>query len=124
MKYLLVSLALFSMSALAETVVNFDDGSTYTLENNQVIYISNKNSTLFKRRILKNKDTYFYAQEPWDKRDHVTEPTDDFQVGSHAWCKAYVPWSEGLTFDMVAWQRACDTNNDGVYDKNDDGWEE
>ncbi len=124
MKYLLVSLALFSMSALAETVVNFDDGSTYTLENNQVIYISNKNSTLFKRRILKNKDTYFYAQEPWGKRDHVPEPTDEFQVGSHAWCKAYIPWSEGLTFDMIAWQRACDTNNDGVYDENDEGWEE
>ena len=54
MKYLLVSLALFSMSALAETVIRFDDGSTYTLEDNQVIYISNENSTLFKRRIMKN----------------------------------------------------------------------
>lgn len=124
MKYLLVSLALFSMSALGETVISFDDGSTYTLEDNQVIYISNENSTLFKRRIMKNKDTFFTAQQPWGKRDHVPEPTDDLAVGSHEWCKAYIPWSEGLTFNMVAWQRACDTNGDGVYDENDDGWEE
>ena len=124
MKYLLVSLALFSMSALAETVISFDDGSTYTLEDNQVIYISNENSTLFKRRVMKNKDTFFTAQQPWGKRDHVPGPTDDLAVGSHEWCKAYIPWSEGLTFNMVAWQRACDTNGDGVYDENDDGWEE
>jgi hypothetical protein len=112
------------MSALAGTVISFDDGSTYTLEDNQEIYISNETSTLFKRRILKNKDTYFYAQEPWDKRDHVPGPTDDLEVGSHEWCKAYIPWSEGLTFNMVAWQRACDTNRDGVYNEDDNGWEE
>ena len=29
---------------------------------------------------------------------------------------AYEPWSEGLTFAMIQWQRACDTNNDDVYD--------
>ena len=44
-------------------------------------------------------------------------------VGSHAWCSAYIPWSEGLTFGMISWQRACDSNNDGVYDENDAGWE-
>ena len=123
MKYLLVLMALFSMSVSSATVINFDDGSTYTLENNQVIYISNQNSTLFKRRINKNKDTYFYAQEPWTKRDHVPSDTDSMQVGSHEWCVAYVPWSEGYTFNMQWWQRVCDTNGDGVYNEEDDRWE-
>ena len=123
MKYLLVLMALFSMSVSSATVINYDDGSSYTLENNQEIYISNENSTLFKRRINKNKDTYFYAQEPWTKRDHVPSDTDGMQVGSHEWCVTYVPWSEGYTFNMQWWQRVCDTNGDGVYNEEDDRWE-
>ena len=50
--------------------------------------------------------------------DNGTDPEDT--VGSHEWCKAYVPWSEGLTFNMVAWQRFCDTDNDGSYGCGDD----
>ena len=126
MKKLLAGFALLGFSAGigAETVINYDDGSTYTLEENQEIYISTPNSALFKRSIMKNKDTFFRVQEPWAKRDYVPDPdgTDDMVVGSHEWCKAYKPWHEGLTFDMISWQRACDTNNDGVYDEDDDRW--
>ena len=126
MRKLLMGLALFGLSAgiSAETVINYDDGSTYTLTEGQEIYISTQNSTLFKRKLYKSKDTYFTAQEPWAKRDYVPDPdgTDDLAVGSHEWCKAYVPWHEGLTFDMISWQRACDTNNDGVYDEEDERW--
>ena len=123
MKYLLVLTALFSMSVFSQTVINYEDGSTYTLKDGQDIYISNQKSTLFKRRIMKNKDTIFNAQDPWKKRDHVPSETDDMQVGSHEWCVAYVPWSEGYTFNMQWWQRACDTNSDGVYNEEDDAWE-
>jgi len=123
MKYLLVLTALFSMSVSSATVINYDDGSSYTLENNQEIYISSQKNTLYKRRIMNNKDTFFTAQDPWKKRDHVPTPTDDMTPGSHGWCVAYVPWSEGLTFDMILWQQACDTNNDGEYDEEDDRWE-
>ena len=28
-----------------------------------------------------------------------------------------------MTFNMVSWQRYCDTNGDGQYDENDSGWE-
>ena len=52
------------------------------------------------------------------------KPIDDMAIGSHAWCKAYIPWSEGLTFDMITWRQVCDTNNDGVYDEDDAGWSE
>ncbi len=64
---------------------------------------------------MNNKDTFFTAQDPWTSRDYVPEPQDPFEPGSHAWCKSYVPWGEGLTFDMILWQRACDTDNDGKY---------
>jgi len=119
MKKLLAGFALLGFSAGigAETVINYDDGSTYTLEENQEIYISTPNSALFKRQLMKNKDTFFRVQEPWAKRDYVPDPngTDDMVVGSHEWCVAYKPWHEGLTFNMISWQRACDTNNDGKY---------
>ena len=115
MKYLLALLAIVSTTVAAETVINYDDGSTYTLTDGQEIYISNEASTLFKRRILNNKDTFFTAQDAWTTRDYVPEPTDTMDPGSHGWCKVYVPWSEGLTFDMILWQRACDTDNDGKY---------
>ena len=126
MRKLIAGLALFGLSAgiSAETVINYDDGSTYTLKEGEEIYISTQSSTLFKRKLYKNKNTYFTAQEPWAKRDYVPDPdgTDDMVIGSHEWCKAYVPWHEGLTFNMIWWQRGCDTNNDGVYDEDDDKW--
>ena len=117
MKKLLAGLVLlgFSAGVAGETVINYDDGSTYTLTDGQEIYISNTRSALFKRQVMKNKDTFFRVQVPWASRDYVPEPHDPYTVGGHSWCKAYVPWSEGLTFDMITWQQACDTNNDGKY---------
>lgn len=101
-KSILTIVALFSAAAFGQTVINFDDGSTYTLEEGQEIYISTSNSALFKRQLMKNKDTFFRVQKPWAKRDYVAQPTDGFEVGSHEWCKAYEPWSEGFTFNMQA----------------------
>ena len=121
----LASFAMFaSMFAFGETVINYDDGSTYTLGENEQIYISTPHSVLFKRKLLKDKSTYFIAQKPWSKRDYVPTEADEFEVGSHEWCKAYIPWNEGYTFNMQAWQRSCDTNGDGEYDENDAGWSE
>lgn len=123
MKYLSLFLLLPTL-VFGATVINYDDGSTYTLTDNQDIYISTPHSTLFKRQVMKNKDTFFRSQTPWTKRDYVPDEdgTDEVEKGSHEWCEAYVPWHEGLTFDMILWQRGCDTNSDGVYDENDAGW--
>ena len=63
-----------SRCSCRKTVINYDDGSTYTLTDGQEIYISSQ--TLFKRRILNNKDTIFTAQDPWTSRDYVPEPQD------------------------------------------------
>ena len=121
MKYLFF--LLFSCSVLADTVINYDDGSTYTLQNYEKIYIYK--GKLFTQQNYSNGNVYFRLQKEHSKRDYVADEdgTDDHAVGSHEWCKAYVPWHEGLTFDMIWWQRACDTNGDGVYDENDAGWE-
>lgn len=125
MKYLFILFVSLVASAYThgETVINYDDGSTYTLEANQEIYISTPSSALFKRQLMSNKDTFFRVQKPWTKRDYVPQPADDFAVGSHEWCKAYIPWSEGLSFDMVTWQRSCDTNRDGKYGCGDKGFD-
>ena len=69
----------FAAAISAETVINYDDGSTYTLTEGEEIYISK--GTLFTRRILNNKDTFFTAQDPWTSRDYVPEPQDPFQPG-------------------------------------------
>lgn len=126
MRRLIAGLALFGLSAgiSAETVINYDDGSTYTLKEGQEIYITTQNSTLFKRKLYKNKNTYFTAQEPWAKRDYVPDPdgTDDMVIGSHEWCEAHDLHANGYSFDDQYWYRACDTNNDGVYDEDDDKW--
>lgn len=121
-KLMILGLAAVVLPAFSATVINFEDGSTYTLEDGQEIYISTPSSALFKRKVFSNKNTYFTAQKPWAKRDYVPQPTDGLSPGSHDWCVAYVPWSEGFTFNMQTWQRHCDTNNDGVYDELDEGW--
>ena len=123
MRKLLALSIFFSSLVSAQTVINYEDGSTYTLPANQEIYITTSNKTLFDRRLYSNGNIYFTAQKPWPKRDYVPEETDGMQVGSHEWCKAYIPWSEGYTFDMQSWQRLCDTNRDGVYDEEDGGWQ-
>ena len=76
MRKIMAGLALLGFTAgiSAETVISYDDGSTYTLTDGQEIYISSQ--TLFKRRILNNKDTFFTAQDPWTSRDYVPEPQD------------------------------------------------
>ena len=79
MRKIMAGLALLGFAAAisAETVINYDDGSTYTLTEGEEIYISK--GTLFTRRILNNKDTFFTAQDPWTSRDYVPEPQDPFQ---------------------------------------------
>jgi hypothetical protein len=77
MKYLLSLLAIMPICAAAETVINYDDGSTYTVKEEEKIYISDKNvwavtggvSRGFFRTTLLN---------PHSDRDYVqTEPTGD-----------------------------------------------
>ncbi len=115
MKIALATIALLLCNTVMADVIQFDDGTTYTLAPNQQIYITN-GQELYMSQVYNSGDVYFRKQQPWAERDYVPTATDDMEVGSHEWCQTYVPWSEGLTFNMITWQRYCDTNNDGVYD--------
>ena len=122
MKYLLALLAIVSTSVAAETVINYDDGSTLTLTEGEQIMVTK--GKLYKKQTYNSGKTIQFKEYPeTTRRDYVEvdNGTDDtMQVGSHEWCKAYTPWSEGLTFGMVAWQRYCDTDNNGTYGCGDD----
>ena len=122
MKYLLASLFLFSSVVFSQTVIEYDDGSTYTLEDTENVFVSTR--SLFTKKTYSNGAVNFTPVEANTKRDYVASPTDGIEVGSTEWCKAYVPWSEGLSFNMISWQRYCDTNSDGEYGEGDAGWVE
>ena len=121
MKYLLLALALISFGATAQTVINYDDGSTLTLVEGEMIHVTK--GKLYQKRTYNSGRTIQFKEFPeTTRRDYVEVDTgtdDDMVMGSPEWCEAYIPWSEGLTFNMVAWQRACDTNGDGVYNQCD-----
>jgi len=121
MKYLLASLFLFSSAVFSQTVIEYDDGSTYTLDDRENVFVSTR--SLFTKKTYSNGAVNFTPVEANTDRDYVASPTDGIEVGSTEWCKAYVPWSEGYTFNMQAWQRFCDTNGDGEYGEGDAGWE-
>ena len=121
MKYLAAFLFLFSSLSFSQTVIEYDDGSTYTLDDRGNVFVSTK--SLFTKKTYSNGAVNFTPVEANTDRDYVASPTDGIEIGSAEWCKAYVPWSEGYTFNMQAWQRFCDTNGDGEYGEGDAGWE-
>ena len=105
MKYLATFLFLFSSLSFSQTVINYPDGSTYTLENGEYIVVSKDN--VFSKNIYKNGSVHFKPLTPNDKRDFVPEETDGMEPGSEEWCETYVPFQNGYTFDDQMWQRAC-----------------
>ena len=124
MKYLLTLLALLPLTVWGATVINFDDGSTLTLEEGEKLYVTK--SKLYVRNVYNNGRTFQFKEFPeTTRRDYVPidNGTDGEAFGSHEWCKAYVPWSEGYTFTMQYWQRGCDTNNDNKYGCGDEGYD-
>jgi hypothetical protein len=122
MKKLAALVALMPLTVFGATVINYDDGSTLTLEEGEQIMVTK--GKLFQQRLYNSGRTYQFKEFPaTTRRDYVevdngTDP--EMQVGSHEWCKAFVPWSEGLSFSQVAWQRYCDTDNNNSYGCGDD----
>lgn len=122
MKYLVAFLFLFSSLSFGETVIEYSDGSTYTLKDNESIFVSRQ--AVFSKSTYSTGAVYFTPIEANTDRDFVPSPTTGMEIGSHEWCKTYVPWSEGYTFNMQWWQKVCDTNGDGEYSEDDTGWAE
>ena len=80
---LLVLFVFFSLGASAQTVINYEDGSTYTLGEGQDIYISGESATLYTQRTYNNGNLYFVAQKPWASRDYLSQQTSMPLVVTH-----------------------------------------
>ena len=110
--------------AIADTYITYDDGSQYTLGENESVYVSKRQ--VFEKRTPLNGDVNFVKQRPFTERDYE-EPvvfTPAGQVGSHEWCLDFEPWANGLTFDQVSWNYACDVDGNNVYGCGDTQFDE
>jgi hypothetical protein len=124
MRNILFTMAAIAPLALADTYITYDDGSQYTLGEEESVYVSDR--PLFDRRSPLNGDVNFVKQRPFAERDYE-EPvvfTPSGQIGSHEWCLDFEPWANGLTFDQISWNYACDTNGNYVYGCGDSKFEE
>ena len=125
----LVFMAAVSAPVLSETYITYDDGGVYTLDENESVYVADRD--VFIKRSKASGDVTFEKQDPFTEVDYQ-EPVDPVtpvtQLGSHEWCLAFEPWVNGLTFDQVVFNNYCDTNGDSKYgcgdaqfDDSDDG---
>jgi len=105
MKYLAAFLFLFSSLSFSQTVINYDDGSTYTLENNEIIFVTTHK--VYSKKTYNKGGVYFRPVDVNKKRDYVPTEADGMEPGSEEWCKVYVPYTKGYTFDDQIWERAC-----------------
>ena len=113
-------MALAAIGVKAETLISYDDGSTYTVGENEEVYVASKNTKLFTLQTYSKGDVYFRKQAPWAKRDYVAPatPTGSFtDVDDTGFSQACADFdtSQGLTFGYIYWDKACDTNDDGEY---------
>jgi hypothetical protein len=114
-------IALFSLSAQANTYIDYDDGSSFTVPEGAKVYVSNE--IIFTKRQYANGSVFFEPIAPNTKRDQAAPSNTGVTPGSHEWCVAWVPWANGFTFGQMTWDSQCDTNDDGVYNELDEGWE-
>lgn len=124
MKNIILFLLCLPILAHAHTIT-YDNGDVYTVADDEYVFVA-KQSELWRRSVYNNGKTMRYEKiVPTEKVDYVPPDngTDGEEFGSHAWCKAYVPWSEGFTFTMQYWIRGCDTNNDNKYDCGDEKYD-
>lgn len=85
MKYILLPLLLISSIAFGQTVVLYEDGSTYTLKDEESVYISEKGVYSARGGLLQT--LRINRLKPSEKRDYVApEPVDP------------VPCTDQLTF--------------------------
>ena len=139
LKPVVVALAAISISAMADTTIYFEDGTSLTTESG--VYLSD--DRLFSASETESSVTFSLVapvttgvEEPEPEpefgycEDGVTEKTNadgtncdeyvepepevDPEVAKVQYCQNF-DTSQGLTFEYVNWQKQCDTNEDGEY---------
>jgi len=109
MKLLTFIVALLaSFSALSQTVIYYEDGTTYTLLNGEEAFIS-YGDMYVKQEFLNNGQILFSPRYPNRKRDYVetVDPADGLTPGGAEWCAVYEPFKDGYTFADSIWSKNC-----------------
>jgi len=104
---------LTSFGVSAQTVIYYEDGSVYTVQPNEKVYVETVGK-IYTKKSYKNGDEYFRHSLPNQKVDYEEQPYDGDDIGSPEWCEAYAPYLyvNGFTFDDQAYIRYCN-NDDG-----------
>tara|TARA_R110001606_G_scaffold119867_1_gene251284 strand:- start:3318 stop:3689 length:372 start_codon:yes stop_codon:yes gene_type:complete len=106
---LLASVVSFAAFADTPTVINYPDGSTYTLKNGEKVFV-HPSVMYVKQEYTNTGNVLFSKRVPWPNRDYV-EPeatnADGLTPGSPEWCETYVPYENGYTFSDGLWKNNC-----------------
>lgn len=109
MKAISVAVALIlSMSAFGQTVIYYEDGSVYTLQPNEKVFVSTSGK-MYTKKSYKNGNEYFKNTLPNEKVDSEKQEYEGLRKGSPEWCEAYAPhlYENGYTFDDQIYLRYC-----------------
>lgn len=104
---------LLATTAVAKTVILYDDGTQYTVKDNEHVYVSNYRK-LYYQKAYSRGDILFHLTLPNTKRDQVFIENPN-PVGSQEWCEAHDLHANGYTFEDQAWYQYCDVTDDGIY---------
>jgi hypothetical protein len=91
----MLGMILFTSSVSAQTVINYEDGSTYTLNGREEIYISSKDN-IYSLTGTTSKVMRLYKEIPWTKRDYQPEPVTGDEL---CWAWAGVAPPPGYSYE-------------------------
>ena len=109
MKYTFVLLfSLLPMSVFSQTVIYYEDGSVYTVQPNEKVFVETA-TKLYNKKDYTNGNVYFEKAIPSDKVDYEEPAYEEMETGSEEWCEEYAPFlfANGYTFDDQIYVRYC-----------------
>ena len=120
--------SLLTAPAMAQTYITYEDGSMYTVPEDEKVYVTGKRVFSFTKgenlyrfdellaNAVRDGDDDGEDEPPVDEPPVDEPPVDEPpREGSHEWCKAHELWANGFTFADQTFVRVCDTNNDYKY---------
>ena len=109
MKYTFVLFfSLLPISVFSQTVIYYEDGSVYTVQPNEKVFVETT-SDLYTKKDYYNGNVYFEKSIPSDKVDYEEQADEGMEKGSPEWCEEYAPFlfANGYTFGDQIYVRYC-----------------
>jgi hypothetical protein len=105
---------IFALTAVGQTVIYYEDGSVYTVQPNEKVYVEVA-SKLYTKKSYKNGNEFFAHKKPNEKVDYEEQLYEGMKEGSPEWCEAYAPYlyANGYTFEDQIYIRYCTEDGDG-----------